>query len=146
MSLNLNDKKRVLDICKLRRKLAQVDYQRVQKDIAKLEVSGQQLGAMAGQMLDIGECTHAAALSAKLEFGHRLVKLQSLQTEKIAKEKGVTTVLQVRVFQRAQTEDRAQLNFQKAKKSNENNRLQGLPVLIKNMCLSEPRSRKDMKI
>jgi len=144
MSRNLNDKKRVLDICKLREKLAQVDHRRAQKNIAKLEVSGQQLGMMAGQMLDISGYIHAAILSAKLEFGHRLITLQNSQKKKITHEQSITAVLQSWAFQCAQTAERADLNFRKAKKSDENNRFRDLPIQIKNLCSPEGRSRKDM--
>lgn len=145
MSKYVQSKKRLLSICKLRGKLAQSDYLSAEKNITKLELSREQLGVMAGQMLDTRSCVHSAMLAAKLEFGHRFITLQGLQKAKIVKERKAATMLQSEAFLSGRREERAQQDFRQAKKSNENRLQQCQPQQSKHSGFGNGKSTKGMK-
>ncbi|MEH6757812.1 MAG: hypothetical protein V7676_09885 [Parasphingorhabdus sp.] len=120
MSKNIDSQKRLLNICKLQQKLAQRDYLGAEKNIARLEISRDQLDVMADQMLENRGAMHAALLSAKLEFGHRLIRLAGLQQVKIVQGRQAAIRLQSAARLTARRVERVEQDFRKAKKQAEN--------------------------
>tara|TARA_R110000772_G_scaffold75873_2_gene164335 strand:+ start:242 stop:679 length:438 start_codon:yes stop_codon:yes gene_type:complete len=131
MSKYVHSKKRVLGICKLQGKLAQRDYLGAEKNIAKLEMSREQLAMMADEMLDTSDCIQSGMLAAKLEFGHRLINLTGLQKAKIVQSRRAATMLQSKAHLSARREERAELDFRQATKSSEYHRQQSQPIQMK---------------
>lgn len=144
MNKYVHSKERVLGICKLQGKLAQRDYLGAEKNIEKLEMSREQLGVMAGQMLDTSGCVHSAMLAAKLEFGHRLITLNGQQKAKIAKGRKAATMLQSEAYLSARREERAQQDFRQARKSSENRLQQNQPYQTKHSRSGKSKLKKGM--
>lgn len=144
MSKYVNSKKRILGICKLQGKLAQRAYLAAEKNIAKLEMSREHLGAMADQMLDTSDCIQSDMLAAKLEFGHRLISLDGLQKTKITQGKEAAPMLQSKAYLSARREERAEQDLRKARTSGENDLQKNQPYQINHRRSGKSKSKKGM--
>lgn len=142
MSKYAQSKKRVWCICQLQGKVAQRDYLHTQKNITRLEMSRERLRVMASQILDIGDCTRSTLLAANMEFGHRLIILNSRQEAMIIQDREAMALLRSEVFLSAQKEERAERDYRQAKKSSTYQRQQDQPYLIR---IRRPKQRKSQE-
>ena len=107
-------------------------------------MSREQLRAMAEQMLDSDGDIPSAILSAKLEFRHRLIKLDSLQKIKITQSRETANRLLSKASLSARREERAEQNFRQASRSSENRQQLNNPRQIDNNRPGQGKYRKGM--
>ncbi|QTD56478.1 hypothetical protein [Parasphingorhabdus cellanae] len=124
---NMQSKKRLLGVCRLQAKLTRRDLVHAERRAAQLEMSHAQLLAMANEMLCARDCDQSTMLAGRLEFGHRLITLSSVQKNEIAEAEKTASALRSSAHASKQREERADLNFRHARKSHHQRSLEKQP-------------------
>ncbi len=127
---NMHAKKRLLGVCRLQAKLTQRDLVHAESQAVRLEMSHAQILAMADDMLGTIDCSQSAMLASRLEFGHRLITLSSVQKQKIAEAQHIAATLRSSAHISTLREERAELNFRRARNSHDQRVLEKQPYRI----------------
>ncbi len=112
---NMRAKKRLLSVCRMQAKLSQWDLIHAESQAVRLEISHAQILAIADDMLGTIDSRQSAMLAGRLEFGHRLIALSSVQKLKMAEAQNIAKALRSSVHSSTLREERAEQKFRSAR-------------------------------
>ena len=131
MSNHLNSKTRILGVCQLQNRLARQIYLGAKRDIARMEMSREDLRKMVGEMLENEEILQSSTLASRMELGHRLIAIDGRQKNKIMQDRQAAAALQSEVFFSTRRVDRAAMDLKHARKASVHRQQQYQPCSVR---------------
>lgn len=144
MKSDLHLKRRLLGMCRLQARLTQRDLAQAEHQAHRLEKSRGQLMAIADDMLRARDGNHAGQLANRLEFGHRLIALSRAQQGKLAEAETIAAAKRSAAHVSTLREERADLNFRRARKSFDQRLRDALPHPIRTNGITSAEWKKGL--